>query len=389
MSWQMGLFITTFMIIYGLVNYYVGWRGWQALGYMFASPRWAWYWAVLVTGLAFSYPLARWASHYVPHTIGKVLIHIGSYWMAALYYLFLIFILSDLVRILNRIFNFLPPGLRGKFPLLIVTVMVAVIILLVYGTWNAQRPVVRNYEMWVDRKASTIETLKIAAVSDIHLGWIVGIDRLRQMTESINQLEPDLVLLAGDIVDEGVDVIAEEEMPEVLESLHPRWGTFAVLGNHEYISGQTDQTIAFLNQNGVRVLRDQAVEIGDAFYVVGRDDRSRHRFDGQPRLHLDEVMAGVDSAKLPVILLDHEPTDLHESAAAGIDLQFSGHTHLGQLFPNNYITNLIYEQDWGYLRKEYMQLIVSSGYGTWGPPIRIGNRPEIVLITVHLSASRS
>ncbi len=385
MNWQMVVFVTIFMIIYGLVNYYVGWRGWQALSYVLPAPRWAAYWGVLVACLAFSYPMARWASHHVTHAIGKALIHIGSYWMAALYYLFVIFLVCDLVRILNRILDFLPQSLRGKFPLLIVTVMVAVIILLVYGTWNAQRPVVRNYEIWVDRKASTIKTLKIAAVSDIHLGWIVGIDRLRQMTESINQLEPDLVMLAGDIVDEGVDVIAEEEMPEVLESLHPRLGTFAVLGNHEYISGQTDKTIAFLNRNGVRVLRDQAVEIRDAFYVVGRDDRSRYRFDGQPRLHLDEVMAEVDRAKLPVILLDHEPSGLQESASAGVDLQFSGHTHRGQLFPNNYITNLIYEQDWGYLRKDHLQLIVSSGYGTWGPPIRIGNRPEIVLVTVHLS----
>jgi len=386
MNWQMVLFLGLFFLIYGLVNYYVGWRGWQAFSHMVSSYHWGWYWTLLVACLAASYPFGRWASDHVPHTLGKALIHIGSYWMAALYYLFLIFLLCDLVRIFNRAFDFLPPILRGKFPLLIVTVIVAVIILLVYGTWNAQRPVVRNYEIWVDRKASTIETLRIAAVSDVHLGWIVGIDRLRHMTETINRLEPDLVLLAGDIVDEGVDLTAEEEMPEVLGGLHPRWGTYAVLGNHEYISGQTDTAIAFLNQNGVTVLRDQAVEIRDAFYVVGRDDRSRHRFDGQSRMPLDDVMASVDKARLPIILMDHEPSDLQEAELAGVDLQFSGHTHLGQLFPNNYITKLIYEQDWGYLRKEHLQLIVSCGYGTWGPPIRIGNRPEIVSMSIHFVA---
>jgi len=92
---------------------------------------------------------------------------------------------------------------------------------------------------------------------------------------------------------------------------------------------------------------------------------------------------------LPVILLDHEPNDLQASAAAGVDLQFSGHTHLGQLFPNNYVTAAIYEQDWGYLRKGDLQLVVSSGFGTWGPPIRVGNRPEIVQVTVHFEPPTS
>jgi len=123
--------------------------------------------------------------------------------------------------------------------------------------------------------------------------------------------------------------------------------------------------------------------------VVGRDDRSRHRIDGHSRLDLEQVMAEVDTALLPVILLDHEPTELHTSKATGVDLQFSGHTHRGQLFPNNYITSAIYEQDWGYLRKGALQLIVSSGFGTWGPPIRVGNRPEIVQVTVHFEAPSS
>ena len=389
MIWQMVVFVTIFMIIGGLLNYYVGWRGGQALSYMLSSPRWASCWTWLVACLAISYPFGRGASHYVSHATGKILIHIGSYWMAALYYLFLIFMLCDLVRILNRAFDFLPSSLRGKFPLLIVAVMVAVIILLVYGTWNAQRPVVRSYEVTLDRKTSNIETLRIAAVSDIHLGWIVGIDRLQQMVDTVNQLEPDLVLLVGDIVDEGVDLETEAKMPEVLRGLQPPLGTFAVLGNHEYISGQAETVVGFIDQKVVRVLRDETVAIEDAFYLVGRDDRSRHRFDGQPRLPLDEVLADIDKARLPIILMDHEPSGLQEADSAGIDLQFSGHTHLGQLFPNNYITNLIYEQDWGYLHKDHMQLIVSSGYGTWGPPIRIGNRPEIVLVTVHLSDYKS
>lgn len=389
MNWAMVLFFSLFMILYGLVNFYVGWRGWQALRYMLAAQRWASWWAWSVGFMCLSYPFGRWVPQYLPHPLGKVFIYIGSYWLAALYYLFLTFLFCDIVRRLNRQFNFLPAVLRGKFAWLIIGLIASVALLLVYGTWNAHKPVVSHYEIWSPGKSSKLQDLSIVAVSDIHLGWIVGIDRLRSMTEMINTLEPDLVLLVGDIVDEGVDLSAEKEMPAVLNALQPRFGTFAVMGNHEYISGQAETTLSYLNQNGIMVLRDQALKIQDAFYVVGRDDRFRHRIDGRSRLDLGQVMAEVDTMQLPVILLDHEPNDLQATAAAGVDLQFSGHTHLGQLFPNNYVTAAIYEQDWGYLRKGDLQLVVSSGFGTWGPPIRVGNRPEIVQVTVHFEPPTS
>lgn len=382
MNWPMVLFAGIFLTVYALINYYIGWRGWHALKFLF-SLRWAWAWAVTVGLLTLSYPAGRWIAHYVPHYLGKIIIHIGSYWMAAMYYLLLIFLLCDLLRIVNRTFNFVPLSLRGKFPWLILLVIGLVTVILIYGTWNAHHPTVSNYEVSVNKKSSSLEELHIVVVSDIHLGWIVGIDRLRQMAETVNALDPDLILFAGDIVDEGVDLAAEQEMPQVLNTLHPRYGTFAVMGNHEYISGQAETTIGFLNQNGIRVLRDQSVEIKNAFYVIGRDEASRHRFDGQKRLELTEIMENVNVGQLPIILVAHEPSNLQEVDQAGIDLQFSGHTHLGQLFPNNYITRAVYEKDWGYLRKNNLQIIVSSGYGTWGPPIRIGNRPEIVDVIVR------
>lgn len=382
MNWPMVLFISIFLTIYTLINYYIGWQGWHALKYLFSS-RWAWFWAVGVGLLALSYPVGRWLSHYVPHNFGKLIIYVGSYWMAAMYYLLLIFLICDLLRVVNRSLDFLPLSLRGKFPWLIFLVIGLVTVILIYGTWNAHHPVVRNYEVSLKQKSSSLEELHIVVVSDIHLGWIVGINRLRYMTDTINALNPDLILLAGDIVDEGVDLAAEREMPEVFHTLHPRFGTYAVMGNHEYISGQAETTAGFLNQNGIKVLRDKALQIDNAFYVVGRDEGSQHGFAAQPRLKIDELMKNIDVTHLPVILVAHEPTDLDEVDQAGVDLQFSGHTHLGQLFPNNYITRAIYENDWGYLRKNNLQVIVSSGYGTWGPPIRIGNRPEIVDVIVH------
>lgn len=151
--------------------------------------------------------------------------------------------------------------------------------------------------------------------------------------------------------------------------------------NHEYIGGNAEEAINYLGEAGVKVLRDSSQEIAGSFYIMGRDDRSGARYNGVQRQDLKTLMRGVDRA-LPIILMDHQPSQLEEPAGQGVDLQVSGHTHAGQLFPIRYITSRIFEKDWGLLRKNDFQLIVSSGYGTWGPPIRIGNTPEIVDIMI-------
>lgn len=171
-------------------------------------------------------------------------------------------------------------------------------------------------------------------------------------------------------------------MSEILCGLSPKFGSFAVLGNHEYYGGQVEQAVRHLQQGGIRVLRDETVKVADSFYIVGRDYRGAGRFTGQQRKELQVIMKGIDGS-LPIILLDHEPVCLEEAKQAGVDLQLSGHTHKGQFFPNQLVTGMMFDIDWGYLRRENLQVIVSSGFGTWGPPIRIGNRPEIVDIMIH------
>jgi uncharacterized protein len=386
MSVPVIIFASIFFLLYGLSNYYIGVRGYHALRRVSRLiPR---YWALLVLLLALSYPLGRFIIvPYLQHDLARIVMYIGSYWMAAMYYLLIILLLADLTRLVVRWTNILPASLRGHFNLVVLGVLFLVLSLIIYGTWNSLHPVVRNYEVTLAQKSSSLDSLRVVVVSDIHLGWIVGVDRLEQMAGLINSLEPDLVLFPGDIVDEGVDLKAEQAMPAVLQTLHPRLGSYAAMGNHEYISGNSEATIGFLNRGGINVLRDQFFEITDGFYIVGRDDASRHSFNGSQRLELADLMGGVEAERLPVILLDHEPFQLEVSEKAGVDLQFSGHTHLGQMYPNNYITDAIFEQDWGYLRKNDLQLIVSCGYGTWGPPIRVGNRPEIVNVLVHFRAS--
>jgi len=380
---QVIFFISAFLLLYSLVNWYIGLRGYQAI--RMYSVKLAYGWAVMVLLLTLLFPLGRLIASHLPHGVARFTIYAGSYWMGAMYYLLLILLVAEALRLLIRWTNILPLSLRGHFNLLVLSILALVLALLIYGTWNSLRPVVSNYEITLPKKSSTLDSLKIVAVSDIHLGWIVGLDRLEQMVALINSQDPDLVVFPGDIIDEGVDLTTEQAMPAVLQKLRPRLGSYACMGNHEYISGNAETTIDFLNRAGINVLRDQVFEITDGFYIIGRDDASRHSFNGRQRLDLGELMKDADIKRLPVILLDHEPFHLELSEGAGTDLQFSGHTHLGQLYPNNYITAAIYEKDWGHLIKGSLQVIVSSGYGTWGPPVRIGNRPEIVNVVVHFT----
>ena len=388
MNTKFFLFFSVFILIYGLTNYYIGLRGWQALNSISTLRHLGWYWVGGVFILSLAFPFGRWAISFLPHNLSKVTIFIGSYWLAMMYYLFLFLLIFDLLRLIIRLTGILPLALRGHSSELILGILILVALIVIYGSWNAQHPVISNYEITIDKKSSTVDTMRIVMVSDIHLGWIVGVDRLEKMTGLINSLRPDLVLFPGDIIDEGVDLAAEEAMPNILGTLNPHWGSYAAMGNHEYISGNADAAIQLLNRGGVKVLRDQSIEVENCFYIVGRDDASRERFNGSGRMDLSALMADVDKDRLPVILLDHQPLKLELAEKEGIDLQFSGHTHLGQFFPNNYITRAIFEKDWGYYRKGNLQLIVSCGFGTWGPPIRIGNRPEILNILVHLSPNK-
>lgn len=376
-------FYICFFAIYGLINYYIALRGWQALS-NYSIPITG-YWGLFVAVGSLSFPLGRWAADILPRELVQFLIYIGSYWMGIMYYLFLIIFCLDLVRLLDRFLGFLPEGLKSPHPGVALVLLLLILLLNIYGTWNALHPVIRNYEVNITQKHSSMDTLNVIMVSDIHLGWIVGPKRLEQLVHDLNLLNPDLILLPGDIIDEGVDLRTEKDIPRLFGQLNPRLGTYAIPGNHEYISGSGDDVFDFLSRAGIKVLRDQWIEVEDGFYLVGRDSRAKHSFGGVSRLDLHALMHGIDVSRLPIILMDHEPFDLGEAAQADVALQFSGHTHHGQISPNQFITRSIYELDWGYLRKDNLQVFVSCGFGTWGPPIRIGNHPEILNIKVNFT----
>ncbi len=384
------IFIVIFgliVILFALLNYYIGLRGWQTIGTCFRLNR-SLYW-VLFWCLTFTYIVARIIENFLPAGLSRGLVLVGSNWLGLMYYFILTIALVDLVRLIGKFTGVIPKTIFDN-PLAPPITGIAVLLLVGgvwgFGLWNAYHPRLTHYDIRIDKPAAEIKKLHVVMISDVHLGALVGSDRLEDMVGRINSMKPDIVLFTGDTIDEDINYFKEKNMGSHFKKIKSKYGVFAVLGNHEYIGRYADEAVRELEKSGVKVLKDSFVKVADSFYLVGRDDKSGARFTGYTRKSLEDIMSNVDRS-LPIIVMDHQPTNLGEAQRAGVDLQVSGHTHRGQLFPNHLITRRIYENDYGYLRKDDLNVIVSSGYGTWGPPIRVGNIAEIVDIDVNLVSS--
>jgi hypothetical protein len=380
MNAQFLIFLSVFFTVYFTANYYVGLRGWQAFHRWPAFPGGRFYAAVFVL-VASGYILERLLGRYLPEDLNCFLAYVGGTWMAILFYAVIFCVIIDLFRLADRVRPFIPAGWRQAPALVGATVVALVSVIIVFGIWNARNTVWRQYDLVIEKSAGDLKGMRVVMVSDIHLGRVVGSQRLEYLVQEINARKPDLVLLAGDVFDEDIGHFIKQDMGSIFRRLNPRFGVFAVLGNHEYIGRETDTAIELMKTGGITVLRDSYLLLENRFVVAGRDDWDRERFLGSQRKPLAEILRGVDPA-LPLFLMDHQPRRLAEAADAGVDLSLSGHTHRGQLYPNHLITSRLYELDWGYLRKKSMHVIVSAGFGTWGPPVRTSTPSEIVEINL-------
>lgn len=378
-AWGLLLFIAIVTIIYGLVNYYIFSRSVQV--FPSGSPYRGWF-IFIFWGIASSFVLARILERVYPCGLTGAITWIGSFWLAFMVYFLMIVIIVDLVRLSDHLFHWLPSFVfsdyqKTKSILLAVSVTIVALVVLV-GFINARNPVIRELNLRINKKADGLQTLSIVMVSDIHLGTIISKRKATRLVTTINSLKPDIVLLAGDIVDEDLAPVIKNDLGKSLSAIHSQLGVFAITGNHEYIGG-ADPAIQYLEQHGITMVRDTALFVDNKFYLAGRDDRDKPRFTGKNRKTLEDIIQEVDPA-YPIILMDHQPFALGKTAALGVDLSLSGHTHHGQLWPFNYITSAIYEISHGYKQIGKTHFYVSSGFGTWGPPVRLGNRPEIVYI---------
>lgn len=378
-------FLVVFLLVYVMLNWWIGLRAWQSIvrhiPFLSRKLYWPVFWLI-----ALSYLIGRFGREFLPAGVSLLLTQLGSYWMAFMIYFALALAVIEIALLGGRALGIYPgKSPRGHLVSLVtgLTVLSVVTGIVVYGWWNARSPQVRDYSINIPKQAGQMKDIRVVAVSDLHLGTIVHNGRLLKLVDMINELQPDLILLPGDVVDESPGPFVEQDMMSTFRKLTPRYGIYAVPGNHEYIGGKTGEIIKYLQGAGINVLRDQAVKVAGSFYLVGKDESSRHRFsqDSLPEIKADP-MTEVEQS-LPVILMEHQPARAGQPDEQGVDLKLSGHTHRGQLFPFNLITGRMYETDWGYLRKGAEQVIVSSGFGTWGPPIRVGSTPEVLKIDIH------
>jgi uncharacterized protein len=375
------IFFSIFILVYGLLNSYVFFRGLHAIPadspirnvYMVA------FWVVSLSFIA-----GRFLERLAITPFSTAVVWVGSFWFAAFAYFVLAALFIDILRLANYVVPFFPAivteNIARTKSVLVLGVSAVVAIALVGGYFNAKNPRLKTLDIHIPKSADSLKTLNIAVASDIHLGTIIGNGRLNRIVDTINSLHADLVLFPGDIVDEDLAPVIKQNLGETLRTIKAKYGVFAVTGNHEYIGG-VEQAYKYLMDHGIRVLRDEVVTVNGNIMLIGREDRSISQFGGKKRKPLPEMMANIDR-RFPILMMDHQPIGLNEAVDAGVDLQLSGHTHHGQIWPFGWITEAIYEVSWGYKKKNQTHFYVSSGVGTWGPPVRLGNTPEIIHLRI-------
>lgn len=380
------IFFSIVIILYGLINTYIYIRGLQAIPHPSSFRTW---FTVGFWFLALSYFAARLLERLSVSWFSDALVWIGSFWLGAMSLFIIILLAIDSIRVANFLIPFFPEfvtrDLQHTKQLLALFVVGLVVLVVTGARINAMFPVVKTLDLTVQKK-SPLKELNVAVVSDIHLGTIICNNHFERIVQKINSLHPDIVLLPGDIVDEDIEPVIRENLGETIRQIQSKYGIYAVTGNHEYIGG-VEPACKYLVEHGIVMLRDSSVKITESFILIGREDRSINQFSNKKRKPIDELMATIDTS-LPLILMDHQPLGLNDAVNAHVDLQLSGHTHHGQLWPFNFIAKAVYELSWGYMRKENTQFYVSCGVGTWGPPMRSGNRPEVVNIKLHFEANQ-
>ncbi|WP_422124102.1 metallophosphoesterase [Planococcus sp. X10-3] len=339
------------LMIYGALAGYIGWAMFSWL-LSFSLPVNAWLFALIWAVLAFSYLIGAIGHKWLGFTIA------GSYWFGFFQYALLLVPVAQLAVI----------AVDHPREVQIIGAVTAILLLLIFavGTFLAYSPVVRQKEITVKGRG---EDLDIVIASDFHLGVLSGKRHLERFVTMSNRLEPDLVLLAGDLVDDDPIWYARYGMSETMKQLTSKYGVFGILGNHEYYGKKIPLLVRVMEESGVRILQDETIEIDGKIHLSGREERTNRNRQSLESLKPVE--------KLPWIVMDHTPSDLKTPLELGVDFHISGHTHKGQMWPNHLITKRVFDLDYGHRQDGSTHFLVSSGFGFWGPPIRIGSRSEL------------
>ncbi|MDR0430942.1 MAG: metallophosphoesterase [Tannerellaceae bacterium] len=355
-----------FFVLFGAYfsgNIYIFIRGWQAISGLPITLKVVFgilYW---LGALSFLYMLKR--DEAFPSTLAHYLHQIGTGWLVFTLYMVIGLLVIDLFKLFH---------LQSGYSIFVLSGLVLAVLL--YGFINYKNPRVKQIDLAIDKPVnSAVKQLKIVAVSDIHIGYGTNKAALKKYVKLINAQQPDLILIAGDLIDNSIIPLRSQRMDEELALLKAPLGIYMAPGNHEYISGIRESK-SFLAPTPVKLLCDSIITLPNHLQIVGRDDRNnRHR------LLVSELVTKANP-EWPIILLDHQPLELEKAAEAGIDLQISGHTHSGQVWPITLVTKSMFELSYGSMKIGKSYFYTSSGLSLWGPPFRIGSNSELVVFNI-------
>ena len=333
--------------------------------------------------------------------VAIVIRRISTYWIGIMLYSLLYVVLFDLLRLIakhTKLKNTLLFS-RGSVISIGSVVVACAVATCLYGIFNARNIKVNEYSVTVNKSCGSDKHLKAVLVADLHMGYAIGVDHITNMDEKINQQNADIVIIAGDIFDNSYDGMDDPEgIKAQLKSIKSKYGVYAVYGNHDIdekiLMGFTfdwggkqlhsEKMTNFMKDCNIKLINDESVLINDEFYLVGRRDTDKPGTEDGTRAEISELTKDLDKTK-PIFVLSHEPDELQKTADAGADIDFSGHTHDGQLFPGNLTIGLFWENPCGMIKKDNMYSIVTSGVGVYGTFMRVGTDAEICSVDIDFA----
>lgn len=377
----MTLFLATFFLIYGGMHLYAFLKAKAALAFGIQTSLGIGFFMLL---MIFAPILVRFSERAGFESFARIMSYAGYIWLGILFLFLSAALLIDLYRLILSAAGFM---LRRDLSSLNISASFAFfiplavsIVVSVYGYFEARDIRTEKVVIHSPRVPAEAGTVRIAQISDVHLGLIVREERLQRILAEVKKADPDILVSTGDLVDGQIDNLAH--LAEMLQEVTPRHGKFAVTGNHEFYAG-IDQAVAFTEKAGFTLLRGQGQTVPGLINIAGVDDIQARAFGGLQGATEEQLLSGFSNG-LFTLFLKHRP--LVNSNVVGLfDLQLSGHVHKGQIFPFSILTWLYYPKQAGFAKLSARSgLSVSRGSGTWGPPVRFLSPPEVtVLELVH------
>jgi uncharacterized protein len=374
------IFLTVFLSLYGLLHYYF-YR--KLTGVVRLRPAYGIAVAAVLV-LLLSFPIvSNIAARADLPSFAAFTAFTGYIWMGFIFLFFSTHLLFDLHTVTmlacSRIFRFSTEAFRPARRVSFAAVLLITTAVTLYGLVEARSIRVERVVLKTGNMPSGVEPIRIVQIADMHLGAINGQEMARRVVGIIKELDPHILVSTGDLVDRGIH--DADSVAETLKGIEAPYGKYAVMGNHEFYAGVKGAT-AFTRRAGFRMLRNEGVVAGGMVNVAGVDDPAGKRLGLRASSTEEEVLDRL-SRRRPTILLKHQPR-VNEGSRGMFDLQLSGHTHKGQIFPFSLVTSLVFPFHSGFFELDHNAgLYVSRGTGTWGPPLRFLAPPEITLIELR------